>query len=169
MARRRMLRPPSDNEITHERSDQLGPAERLQSPAHAGEKVCPSDLPERARSRLRGEVGQIVFRLVLRASLQGCNPMWAARIARPTVLTLIIGAVPVGAIVWLLASPGWGVATAIAVLLMGASIYSLSPPRPQSRPGKPDPGDLSNAPTFGGRGEVKASELWARPLRYRKR
>jgi hypothetical protein len=47
---------------------------------------------------------------------------------------------------------------------MGASIYSLSPPQPQSRPGKPDPGDLSNAPTFGGRGEVKASELWARPL-----
>jgi len=95
--------------------------------------------------------------------------MWASRIARPTVLTLIIGAVPVGAIVWLLASPGWGVATAIAVVLLGATIYSLSPSRSQSRPGRPDPDDLSNAPSFGGRGEVKAFELWARPLRYRKR
>ena len=51
----------------------------------------------------------------------------------------MIGGVPVGAIVWVLSTPVWGVFTTIAALVAGAAIYAVTPPPLQSSPGKPDP------------------------------
>jgi hypothetical protein len=87
------------------------------------------------------------------------------RFLRRATLFLLIGAVPVGAIVWLLATPGWGVFTTITALLVAATIYAVTPPPLQSSPGKPDPNDLSTSPILGGRGQMEADRLWARPLR----
>jgi hypothetical protein len=48
----------------------------------------------------------------------------------------MIGAVPVGAAVWLLSRLAYGVTTALAIFLVGAIIYFLvGPPPLGSRPG----------------------------------
>ena len=91
--------------------------------------------------------------------------MRTSALLRRGTLFLVIGAVPIGAIVWLLVTPGWGVFTTVAALLVGAAIYAVAPPPLESRPGKADPDDLSTSPILGGRGQIEANRLWARPLR----
>jgi membrane protein implicated in regulation of membrane protease activity len=81
---------------------------------------------------------------------------------------LLIGAVPIGAVVWLFANLGWGLFAAIAAILVGAAIYSVTPPLLQSRPGKSDADDLSTAPILGGRGMLEEQRLTQKPLRYRR-
>jgi hypothetical protein len=84
---------------------------------------------------------------------------------RTTVLAFVIGAAPLGAVVWLLVSPGWGIFTALALLFLGGSIYAFVAPSLRSRPGRPDPNELSMSPILGGRGDMEAARLSARPLR----
>ena len=87
--------------------------------------------------------------------------MRSSRIIRRIILVLMIGAVPVGAVLWLLATPGWGVLSTIAALLVGVSLYAVTPPPLGSRPGKPDPNDLSTSPIMGGRATAEELRLWS--------
>jgi hypothetical protein len=84
---------------------------------------------------------------------------------RTTVLAFVIGAAPLGAAVWLLVSPGWGVFTALALLFVGGSVYAFVGPPLRSRPGRRDPDELSTSPIFGGRGDFVAQKLLAHPVR----
>ena len=86
-------------------------------------------------------------------------------VVRFTYLALIIGAAPLGAALWFLVTPGWGVFAAFVAFLAGLSIYGFGPRPLQSRPGAHRTEDPSVAPILGGRGEMLAASLLARPLR----
>jgi hypothetical protein len=81
---------------------------------------------------------------------------------------LMLAALPIGAVVWPLTRQAVGVTTALAVLFVGAVIYAVSPPPLRTRPGKRDPDDPSTQPILGGRGQLIAMNLQARPLRYQR-
>ena len=72
--------------------------------------------------------------------------MRISRILRVSSPALVIAAVPCGALLWALVTPGWGVLVGTVTLLVGLSIYAMTAPRLQSRPGKRDTTDRSTPP-----------------------
>jgi hypothetical protein len=76
---------------------------------------------------------------------------------------LMIGALPVGAIIWLAASAWSGIVTTIALAIAGAIMFVLTPPLRDTRPFR-GPGAPEQMRGLGtSRGAVKEQQLRMRP------